>query len=106
MRISDWSSDVCSSDLVCAVSLLLLFEYRQIALHYRRRDASLARQDISPRDLVRVFRVAELDRETGFPLLLEISIQRIIIASWLALPTKIAVEKVSHQKPALPLCCR
>src|SRR3546814_18375554 len=72
MRISDWSSDVCSSDLVCAVSLLLLFEYRQIALHYRRRDASLARQDISPRDLVRVFRVAELDRETGFPLLLEI----------------------------------
>src|SRR3546814_3187994 len=51
MRISDWSSDVCSSDLTCGVTVLLSQNDAETAQHYQKtvgqttiRKASFSRQ--------------------------------------------------------------
>src|SRR3546814_6078435 len=56
MRISDWSSDVCSSDLVLAAARAGLFEQRHACLDQRRqqrrqggRTVSLVGVDADPR---------------------------------------------------------
>src|SRR3546814_4155045 len=47
MRISDWSSDVCSSDLVQTMAWTRS-EYRALILHYRALPPQNARTHINP----------------------------------------------------------
>src|SRR3546814_13633747 len=51
MRISDWSSDVCSSDLTNGFDLCLILRVRRICSNARRSQQKLARQrrDAAPR---------------------------------------------------------
>src|SRR3546814_10979667 len=49
MRISDWSSDVCSSDLVGAIALVMVEDDRvALALRHTDRDEFVVEQSLVP----------------------------------------------------------